>query len=88
MSDTEDLFLRASEAVKQLPEKPDNDTLLKLYALFKQGSEGDVTGDKPGFFDFVGAAKYDAWEKLKGMSGDEARQGYIDLVRELGATVD
>ena len=58
--------------VKDLSERPDNDTLLRLYALYKQGSEGDVSGDKPGFFDFVGTAKYEAWAKLKGTAADEA----------------
>ena len=64
----------AALAVKKLPEKPDNETLLKLYALYKQGSEGDVKGDKPGFFDFVGAAKYEAWEQLQGTGQEQARR--------------
>ena len=88
MSDLEKTFHNAAAAVKTLPEKPDNDTLLKLYALYKQGAEGDVTGDKPGFFDFVGVAKYEAWEGLAGKSQEEAQQEYIDLVRALGAPVD
>ena len=66
MSDLKARFEKAAEDVKKLPERPDNDTLLKLYALYKQGSEGDVSGPKPGFFDFVGTAKYEAWAKLKG----------------------
>ena len=57
MADLDKQFLAAAEAVKQLAERPDNDTLLKLYALYKQGAEGDVSGSKPGFFDFVGTAK-------------------------------
>ena len=88
MSSNENAFERAAEAVKQLEEKPDNDTLLKLYALFKQGSEGDVAGEKPGFFDFVGAAKYEAWESLAGMSQEDAQAQYVALVKALGATVD
>ncbi len=88
MSDLENQFDKAAAAVKTLPEKPDNDTLLKLYALYKQGAEGDVSGDKPGFFDFVGAAKYEAWEGLAGKPREEAQQEYIDLVRALGASVD
>lgn len=83
MSDLKVKFERAAEDVKKLAERPDNDTLLKLYALFKQGSEGDVSGPKPGFFDFVGTAKYEAWAKLKGMRGDEAMQKYVDLVKKL-----
>jgi acyl-CoA-binding protein len=69
--------------VKQLSERPDNDTLLKLYALYKQGSEGDVNGPKPGFFDFVGTAKYEAWAKLKGTDQDEAKKKYVALVNRL-----
>ena len=69
--------------MKSLPERPDNDTMLRLYALYKQGSEGDVKGEKPGFFDFVGAAKYEAWEKLRGTSEEQARKKYVDLVRKL-----
>ena len=88
MSDLEKQFDKASAAVKTLSEKPDNDTLLKLYALYKQGAEGDVAGDKPGFFDFVGVAKYEAWEALAGKSREEAQKEYIALVRALGAPVD
>ena len=78
------LFDQAAAAAKLLPEKPGQDTLLELYALFKQGSSGDVSGEKPGFFDFVGLAKYEAWEQLKGLSQEGAQQQYIDLVRKLG----
>jgi diazepam-binding inhibitor (GABA receptor modulating acyl-CoA-binding protein) len=88
MTEINSRFEQAAAAAKSLPEKPDNDTLLQLYALFKQGSAGDVSGDKPGFFDFVAAAKYEAWEKLKGLSADDARNQYIDLVRKLGGSVD
>lgn len=85
MSELDDAFEKAQIDVKKLPRKPDDDTLLKLYALYKQGSVGDVSGDKPGFLDFVGAAKYQAWEKNKGMSQDEAKQNYINLVNKLTA---
>ena len=85
MADLDKQFLAAAEAVKQLAERPDNDTLLKLYALYKQGAEGDVSGPKPGFFDFVGTAKYEAWAKLKGTARDDAQLKYIQLVRSLGA---
>jgi acyl-CoA-binding protein len=84
MSDLKIRFETATEAVKKLSERPDNDTLLKLYALYKQGSEGDVAGAKPGFFDFVGTAKYEAWAKLKGTRSEDAMQKYIDLVAKLG----
>lgn len=87
MNDLNSRFEKASVAAKSLSEKPDNDTLLKLYALYKQGSTGDVSGSKPGFFDFVGVAKYDAWEKLKGVSSDDAKTQYIDLVSKLGGNV-
>ncbi len=88
MSDTQDRFDSAVAAVKKLPEKPDNDTLLQLYALYKQSTEGDVQGEKPGFFDFVGASKYEAWEKLEGMSSEEAQSQYVKLVEALGGQVD
>ena len=88
MSEVNSRFEQASAAAKSLPEKPDNDTLLQLYALFKQASSGDVSGEKPGFFDFVGVAKYEAWEKLGGVSVEEAMQQYVDLVKKLGGQVD
>ena len=76
-------FQAATVAAKQTKKKPDNATLLKLYSYYKQASEGDVSGDRPGGFDFVGGAKYDAWSKLKGMSKDEAMQNYIKQVEKL-----
>ncbi len=85
MSDIPSEFEQAAIDVKQLAKRPDNDTLLKLYALYKQGSAGDVCGPKPGFFDFVGTAKYEAWSQLRGMPTDEARQKYVELVRKLEA---
>jgi len=84
MSIENELFDHAATAAKSLPEKPDDNTLLKLYALYKQGSAGDVSGDKPGFFDFVAAAKYEAWEKLQGTSEEDAQSRYIELIRKLG----
>ncbi|MEQ8424614.1 MAG: acyl-CoA-binding protein, partial [Cyclobacteriaceae bacterium] len=60
-----------------------NEELLELYALYKQGSEGDLTGDRPGGFDFKAIAKYDAWAAKKGLSKDEAMQQYIDLMKRL-----
>lgn len=83
MSDLKQEFEQASERVKELDQRPDNDTLLKLYALYKQGAEGDVSGERPGFFDFVGVAKYEAWEKLKGTDQEEAMKRYIELVDSL-----
>jgi acyl-CoA-binding protein len=82
-SDLKQQFEQAAIDVKDLSERPDNDTLLRLYALYKQGSEGDVSGEKPGFFDFVGTAKYEAWGKLKGTAQDEAMRKYVDLVKKL-----
>ena len=76
-------FEAAVAASKQLPEKPDNMTLLKIYSLYKQATEGDVEGKRPGFTDMVGRAKYDAWAEQKGKSSDEAMQAYIDLIDEL-----
>jgi acyl-CoA-binding protein len=68
---------------KQLPEKPDNMTLLQIYALYKQATAGDVEGKRPGFTDMVGRAKFDAWAGLKGKSTAEAQQAYIDLIDSL-----
>lgn len=84
MSDLTSKFEEAAKKAMNLPERPDNDTLLKLYALYKQGSSGDVSGPKPGFFDFVGTAKYEDWAKLKGTQPEEAMQKYVDLVKKLG----
>ena len=86
MATTGDLkrqFEQAAKDVQNLPERPENETLLRLYALYKQGAEGDVSGPKPGFFDFVGTAKYEAWAKLKGTSQDDAMKKYVDLVKKL-----
>lgn len=83
MADLDSRFKQAFEDVKGLDERPDNDTMLKLYALYKQGAEGDVSGEKPGFFDFVGVAKYEAWEKLKGTEPEAAKRRYIELVDSL-----
>jgi acyl-CoA-binding protein len=76
-------FDQAVADSKKLPEKPDNMTLLKIYSLYKQATEGDVEGKRPGFGDMVGRAKYDAWAGLKGKSQDEAMQEYVDLVESL-----
>lgn len=78
-----DQFETAVADSKQLPERPDNMTLLKLYALYKQSTEGDVDGERPGFTDMVGRAKWDAWNGFKGLTSDEAMQQYIDLVEGL-----
>jgi len=76
-------FEQAQADSKNLPERPDNMTLLKIYALFKQASSGDAAGERPGFTDMVGRAKFDAWAALKGTSADEAKQQYIDLIEDL-----
>jgi acyl-CoA-binding protein len=81
--DLKSAFTAAAAAAKQTKKKPDNATLLKLYSYYKQATEGDVAGDRPGGFDFVGGAKYDAWSKLKGMSNDDAMQHYIKQVEKL-----
>ena len=83
MSELDDRFNAATEASKTLPERPDNDTLLQMYALFKQATVGDVQGKKPGFTDPVGKAKYQAWEKIKGMPAEDAKAAYADLVEGL-----
>jgi acyl-CoA-binding protein len=79
----QDQFAQAQLESKNLPERPDNMTLLKIYALYKQGANGDVGGERPGFTDMVGRAKYDAWAALQGTSQDDAMQQYIDLIDDL-----
>lgn len=83
MSDLKARFEQAAQDAQQLARRPDNETLLRLYALYKQSTTGDVSGKRPGFLDMVGQAKYDAWAKLKGTSKDQAMQAYIDLVEAL-----
>jgi diazepam-binding inhibitor (GABA receptor modulating acyl-CoA-binding protein) len=83
MSDLRDRFDAAAADVKKLPERPDNEALLKLYAFYKQATIGDVEGSRPGLLDFAGGAKFDAWAKLKGTSKEKAMQSYIDCVEQL-----
>ena len=80
MSDLKKRFEQATKDVTKAKSDPGNELKLRLYAHFKQATDGDVAGDKPGFTDFVGRAKYDAWMKLKGMSTDDAMNAYIKLV--------
>ena len=86
MSDLKTQFEAASGDAKNLSKRPDNDTLLKMYALYKQGTDGDVTGKRPGMTDFKGRAKYDAWAKIKGQGKEAAMQEYVDLVNGLKAS--
>lgn len=83
MSDLKQRFEQAQQDVVSLAERPDNATLLKLYAFYKQATEGDVSGGKPGMFDLVAKKKYEAWSGLQGMSADEAIQGYVAEVERL-----
>jgi diazepam-binding inhibitor (GABA receptor modulating acyl-CoA-binding protein) len=76
-------FEQAQADSKNLSERPDNMTLLKIYALYKQSSTGDADGKRPGFTDMVGRAKWDAWDAIKGTSKDDAMQQYIDLIEDL-----
>ena len=83
MADLKTRFEQAVADSKNLPEKPDNMTLLKIYALYKQATSGEVDGKRPGFTDMVGRAKWDAWNELKGKSSEEAMQEYVDLIESL-----
>ena len=83
MADLKAQFEAAMADSKNLAERPDNATLLKIYALYKQGSAGDNTEKKPGFSDMVGRAKWDAWSSIKGTSEGDAQQQYIDLIESL-----
>lgn len=79
----DDDFKSAQARVQTLSKRPSNDTLLELYSLFKQGSEGDVQGKRPGLLDVKGRAKYDAWARNKGLAADAAKQQYVALVERL-----
>ena len=83
MSDLKAKFEQAVADSKNLSERPDNQTLLKLYALYKQATTGDVEGKRPGFTDMVGRAKWDAWNELKGTSKDDAMNQYVSLIEDL-----
>jgi len=85
MSDLKARFEAAAQEVQQLPKRPENDVLLKLYALYKQATEGDVTGGKPGLFPVDARLKYDARSRIKGTSSEAAMQQYIELVEQLKA---
>lgn len=80
MADLKAQFEQAVKDSKTLPDKPDNMTLLKIYALYKQASSGDVADKRPGFSDMIGRAKWDAWNASKGKSTDEAMQEYVYLI--------
>jgi len=79
----EEQFSRAQERVKELPRRPSDLQLLDLYSLYKQATMGDVTGKRPGGFDFKGRAKWDAWKQRAGLSREEAMRQYVDLVERL-----
>ncbi|HUW52732.1 MAG TPA: acyl-CoA-binding protein [Rhodanobacter sp.] len=83
MTDLRHEFELAARDIQRLDRRPDNDTLLKLYALYKQGSEGDLQRTQPGFFDFVGTAKHEAWAQLHGVPEEEAMRRYIAWVHQL-----
>ncbi len=83
MATLEEQFATAQKEVQSLMERPDNDTLLELYSFYKQATEGDVGGDKPGAFDFKARAKYEAWEARKGMKREIAMKAYVRLVEHL-----
>jgi acyl-CoA-binding protein len=84
MSDLKKQFEAAAKAATKLPTRPSNDQMLELYALYKQATEGDVKGTRPGIFDLTGRAKFDAWSKKKGVAADAAMKSYCDLVARLG----
>jgi diazepam-binding inhibitor (GABA receptor modulating acyl-CoA-binding protein) len=83
MSDQQERFDAAVAESKHLPERPDNNTLLKLYALFKQGTSGDAAGERPAVTDFIARAKYDAWAAIAGTSREDAMRKYVDLIDSL-----
>ncbi|NOK63824.1 MAG: acyl-CoA-binding protein [Chloroflexi bacterium AL-W] len=86
MSDLQTQFETAAADAQKLAKRPDNETMLQLYALYKQATSGDVSGNRPGMLDMVGRAKYDAWAKHKGEAKETAIQKYVDLVDKLKGT--
>jgi acyl-CoA-binding protein len=86
MADIKKKFEAAAIDVKKFTKRPDDEDMLRLYALYKQGSEGDVSGERPGAFSFVERAKYDAWAKLKGTDSTKAQESYVKLVERLKKT--
>jgi len=87
MADLNKSFEAAQASAKKLKSKPDNESLLELYSYFKQATEGDASGSRPGAFDFVARAKYDAWQARKGVKKDAAMRSYIKLVEHLQSLV-
>ncbi len=83
MSDLKSQFETAVGDSKNLPERPDNQTMLKMYGLYKQATRGDASGTRPGFTDMVGRAKWDAWNEVKGTSADDAMKQYVSLIADL-----
>ena len=83
MTDLQTRFAQAQKDVNALAQCPDNETLLKLYALYKQAVQGDASGGRPGDFDFVRRAKFDAWNTMTGTTAEDAMQQYIELVKSL-----
>jgi diazepam-binding inhibitor (GABA receptor modulator, acyl-CoA-binding protein) len=86
MADMQKKFETAARDVQQLTKRPDDEDMLRLYALYKQATDGDVSGDRPGAFSFVDRAKYDAWAKLKGTDMAKAKESYVKLVERLKKT--
>lgn len=85
MNDLKSRFEEAVENMKGLPQRPDNASLLKAYALYKQATQGDVTGERPGFSDLIGRAKWDAWQSIKGTDAASAMAQYVDLYEDLAS---
>ncbi len=83
MADLKKQFEAAAKDAQKLPSRPSDEDMLRLYALYKQASVGDASGDRPGAFDFVNRAKYDAWARMKGTDTDKAMKQYVDLVARL-----
>jgi diazepam-binding inhibitor (GABA receptor modulating acyl-CoA-binding protein) len=80
---TQQEFESAVSRSKELTKRPSNEELLELYALYKQATEGDASGERPTGFDFKAIAKHDAWAELKGKSKEQAMDDYVDLVAKL-----
>lgn len=86
MAEVDKKFAAAAKDIHKLAKRPDDEDMLRLYALYKQGTEGDVTGERPGAFALKDRAKYDAWARIKGTDATKAREQYVKLVERLKKT--
>ena len=86
MSELQEAFDQSAKRVAEnsaAMDKLPNDKKADIYGLFKQATVGDINTERPGMLDFKGKAKWDAWSSKKGITQEEAKQAYIDLINDL-----